>query len=242
VAQPARGSPSRHDTGDADGRDELATLLSDFARVAQNQDDPHSTLAEIVRAAIDVVPGCDEGSISIVQGRQKITSQAASADLPRIVDALQEKYRQGPCLDAAYEHETVRVTDMATETRWPQFAKAALEAGAAGMLSLQLYVEGDDLGALNLFSRHAGAFDDESEHVGLIFAAHSAVAYSAAQRQASAGRKIATSQLIGQAQGILIERHKLTADQAFALLVKASQKQNIKLRDIASVLVRQGQI
>ena len=54
---------------------------------------------------------------------------------------------------------------MAKERRWPGFTAGALAAGAAGMLSLQLFVEGDDLGALNLFSRRAGVFGDESEHI-----------------------------------------------------------------------------
>jgi hypothetical protein len=67
---------------------------------------------------------------------------------------------------------------MATETRWPRFSTAAAQRGALGMMSFQLYVSGDNLGALNLFAREAFAFDDESEHVGLLFAAHAAVAYS----------------------------------------------------------------
>lgn len=217
-----------------------AVLFSAFARTVQQQDDPGSTLVEIVRAAVELVPGCDEGSISVVLGRRRVTSQAPPGDLPRVVDALQEKLGQGPCLDAAYEQETVRVSDMAIEQRWPLFTRGALEAGAAGMLSFQLYVEGDNLGALNLFTRRRNAFDDESEHVGLLFAAHAAVAYSAAQQQASAARVVATRQLIGRAEGILMERHKLTADQAFALLVRASQQGNVKLRDVASRLVHSG--
>ncbi len=177
----------------------------------RQQGDPQRTLVEVVQAALELVPGCDEGSISVVVGRRQVTSQAASGQLPQVVDALQERFG-GSCLDAVYEQETVRVPDMASERRWPRFTQAALEAGAAGMLSFQLYVEGDNLGALNLFSRHAGAFDDESEHVGLLFAAHAAVAYAAAQQQDQLRRRVATRQLIGQAQGILMERHKLTDD------------------------------
>jgi len=145
-------------------------------------------------------------------------------------------------MDAVYEQETVRVADMATEPRWPQFTQRALAAGAAGMLSMQLYVEGDNLGALNLFARKAGAFNDESEHVGLLFAAHAAVAYAGAQQQAKTTRAVATRQLIGQAQGILMERHKLTGDQAFALLVRASQRTNTALRHLAERLVHSGNL
>ena len=222
------------------GQDALAVQFSELARALQQQDDPHSTLVEVVRAAVALIPGATDGSISVVLGRKRVMSEAASGELPRVVDKLQESTGQGPCLDAAYQHETVRVPDMASEQRWPGFAAPALEAGAASMLSVQLYVEGDNLGALNLYARAANAFDEESEHIGLLFASHAAIAYDAARRQSLLSRSVATRQLIGQAQGILMERHKITDDRAFALLVRASQDTNTKLRDIAEQLVRSG--
>ncbi len=235
-----RGQPSSSATGTSDGQDGLAAQLSDFARTVQQQQDPHETLAEIVRAAVELVPGCDEASISVVLGRRRVTSDAASGDLPQIVDDLQERLGEGPCLTSAYEHLTVRVPDMATDDRWPRFTAAAAEAGALGMMALQLYVEGDDLGALNLFSRRSGAFDDESEHIGLMFAAHAAVAYAAAHEHASLSRTVQTRQVIGRAEGILIERHRVTPEQAFAMLVRVSQHRNEKLRAIAERLVATG--
>jgi ANTAR domain/GAF domain len=237
-----RGRPSSQDTGTADGQDELAVQFSRLARTLQQPDDPERTLEGIVQAAVQLIPGVDEASVSAVQGRRRVVSQAPTGELARDVDALQDELGQGPCLDAAYEHQTVRVADMATETRWPRFTERALQAGAAGMLSFQLYVEGDDLGALNLYSRRTGAFDDESEHVGLLFASHAAIAFDAARQQTGLARSVATRQLIGQAQGILMERHKITADRAFALLVQASQHRNHKLRDVADALVRSGQL
>lgn len=238
----AWGQPSSDDRGTRAGQDELATQLSELARSLQQQEDPHDTLVEVVRAAVDLVPGCDEGSISVVLERRQVHSEAASGELPRVVDALQEKLGQGPCLDAAYEHETVRVPDMAGERRWPRFSAAAAAAGALGMMSFQLYVQGDTLGALNLFARRAHAFDDESEHVGLLFAAHAAVAYSAAQEKAGLTRTALTRQLIGQAQGVLMERHKVTPDQAFAMLVRVSQHRGSTLREVAERLVLSGHL
>ncbi len=237
-----RGEASAADTGSADAHDPLALQFSEFARNLEQQPDPGGTLSEVVRAAVELVPGCDEASISVVIGHQKTFSQAASGDLPQAVDELQESLGEGPCLDAAYEQESVRVPDMASETRWPKFTAAALAAGAAGMLSLQLYVEDDNLGALNLYSRTAWAFDDESEHVGLMLAAHAAVAFAAAQKQVKLTRTVATRQLIGMAQGILMERHKLTSDQAFELLIRVSQHGNVKLREVADRLVHTGHL
>ena len=237
-----RGLPSEGALGTYDGQDELALSLAGFARSVQQQRDPESTLAEIVRAAVALIPGCDAGSISVVLGRKDVSSRAASSELAAVVDGLQESTGQGPCLDAAYVHETVRASDLATDGRWPAFAPRAVAAGVAGMISIQLYVEGDDLGALNLFSRTAGALDEESEHIGLMFAAHAAVAYAAAQRVQGLSRTVATRQLVGRAEGILMERHRVTAEQAFEMLVRVSQHRNTKLRDIADRLVRSGRL
>jgi len=109
--------------------DELARRLSDFARRAQSEDDPGLMLDEIVRASVALIPGADEASISVVTGRRDVTSQHPSGDLPAKVDAAQSETGQGPCLDAAYEHETVRVPDMASEDRWPKFAARASALG-----------------------------------------------------------------------------------------------------------------
>lgn len=234
--------PSDQDTGRSDGADRLATLFSSFAREVQQERDPESTLAEIVRAAIVLVPGCDEASVSIICRGRSVVSRAASGELPRVVDALQESTKQGPCLSAVFDQETVRVPDLADEDRWPLFSAGAREAGAAGMLCFQLYVQGDNLGALNLISRVAGAFTDESEHVGRLFAAHAAIALSASQQHDRMVRAVATQQLIGQAQGILMERHKVTDQEAFSMLVRVSQDSNTKLRDIAGRLVSSGEL
>ena len=237
---PDRGRPSPEDGGTLAGHDALAVRLKDLARTLQQPEDLARTLQGIVLAAVQLIPGVDEASVSVVVGRRRVSSQAPSGPLAAAVDALQDELGQGPCLDAAYEHETVRVADLSTEPRWPLFTARALEAGAAGMLCFQLYVAGDDLGALNLYARVPDAFDDESEHVGLLFAAHAAIAFDAVREQAGLSRSVLTRQLIGQAQGILIERHKVTPDQAFVLLVQASQRSNTKLRDLAEALVATG--
>ena len=239
--QSDRGQPSESDTGTWDGMNDVAEALSEFARTAHEQD-PADALAEIVSSAVKLIPGCEAASISLVIGRREVICEAASGDLSRTVDALQVSAGQGPCLDAAYEQSTVRVEDMASETRWPEFSKKAFAAGAGSMLAFQLFVEEENLGALNLFSSVPHAFDDESEHIGLLFAAHAAVAYSAARRQARMDRVMESRLLIGQAEGILMERHKVTAEQAFAILVTASQRRNRKLRDLAADLVRSGTI
>ena len=116
----------------------LATALSDMARDLEHEDDPDAVLDDIVRAAVSMIPGADEASISTVT-RGRIESRAASGELPRRVDAVQHETGQGPCLDALTDHRTVHVPDMAAEDRWPDFASRAAGLGAASMLSFQLY-------------------------------------------------------------------------------------------------------
>jgi hypothetical protein len=156
------------------------------------------------------------------------------------VDAVQTETGKGPCLDAAYEHETVRVNVMGSEDRWPKFGARAAALGAASMLSIQLWVESDNLGALNLYSYTAGSFTDESEHVGLIFASHAAVAFARADKVHHLNVAVARRDLIGPAKGILMDRFKITAEQAFSILVRVSQDRNRKLFEIAEDLAHTG--
>lgn len=220
----------------------LATQLSDLARELQHEHDPDRVLAGIVQAAVQLIPGAADASISVVTGRKKVDSPVASGDLPRRVDALQSTSGQGPCLDAAYEDRIVRVPDLSRETRWPAFSRGAVELGARSMLSIQLFVEGDRLGALNLYGASPNAFDLESEQIGLLVAAHAAVAFADSQKISQLNEALVSRQLIGQAEGILMERYKLTAQQAFLVLSRASTTSNTKLREVAENLTSSGEM
>jgi len=233
--------PSAHHGGIKRERD-LATELAELARSLQHEPDTDAVLSGLVHAALNLIPGAGEGSVSIVTGRRNIGSRAPSSDLPQRIDALQMESGEGPCLEAAYEHRTVRVADMETDQRWPLFAQRAYEAGARGMLSIQLYVQGDDLGALNLFSYKAHAFTDESENVGLLVASHAAVAFAEAEKSWQLTEAVNSRDVIGQAKGILMERHKITGSQAFIVLSLASQRDNLKLWDVADHLVNSGDL
>ena len=237
----AQGEPSMEDRGNADVA-ELAQQFGELARSLEAEDDTETMLDEVVATALQLVPGAQEGSLSMVTGRRQVSAQHASSDLPRQVDALQTETGEGPCLDAVYEQQTVRVPDMRRERRWPQFAERAFRAGAASMLSFQLYVEGDNLGALNLYSREPDAFDDESEQVGLLLSSHAAVAFAGAQKLDHLHRAIDSRDLIGQAKGILMERYSLSADQAFRFLVRVSSTNSRKLYDVAQHLTATRQL
>ncbi len=218
----------------------LSEQLGIFARAMQAESDPDALLAEIVRSAVALIPGTDEGSVSLVTRRRKVTSLHPTSTLPERVDALQAETGQGPCLDALYQEQTVRVPDMAAERRWPDFARRATEEGAASMLSFQLFTNGDNLGALNLFGRQPHGFTEESEQIGLLFASQAAVAFAGARKVENLQIGLQARDLIGQAKGILMERFKLTPEQAFSMLAKVSQHTNRSLRAVAEELTLTG--
>lgn len=221
---------------------DLAVRLSDLARELQQEQDTDALLADIVHAALDLIPHVAEASVSLVMGRRSVQSRAASGELPRRIDALQSASGEGPCVDAAYGQRIVRVPDMSGEDRWPKFAHAAADAGARSMLSFQLFVKGDNMGALNLYGDDVNVFDEESEQVGLLVAAHAAVAFSDTREISQLNQAMGTRDLIGQAKGILMERFRIDSQQAFQILARASSESNMKLRDVADHLASSGEI
>ncbi len=222
--------------GDAASED-LAVALSRIARSLEHEDDVQGTLDAIVGSAVGTVPGAQHASISMVKNRRQVTTVASTSELPRRTDQAQYNAGEGPCLDVLYLRRTVQVPDMATEQRWPGFSRRASELGAGSMLSVQLFVEGDDLGALNLLSESPHAFDDDSEHVALLFASHAAVAIIGAEKEAQFRDALVRRDHIGQAMGIVMERYALSSKRSFAVLARLSQDQNLKLHDLARQIV-----
>ncbi|MHA7145314.1 GAF and ANTAR domain-containing protein [Arthrobacter sp. TmT3-37] len=231
--------------GSSDPADEagaIAQQLSDLARDLQGESNTEQILDDIVQAALRLIPHASEASISLVKARRTVEAHAASSDLPRDVDAVQSETRQGPCIDAAFRETIVRVPHMGEESRWPKFAERAWDLGARSMLSFQLFVDDDNLGALNVYGDDVDVFDEDSEQVGLLVASHASVAFSDARQIEQLNSALVNRDLIGQAKGILMERHKISAQQAFTLISTASANTNSKLIDVVQHLTSSGEL
>ena len=109
--------------------------------------------------------------------------------------------------------------------------------GVRSMICFQLYVEGFNFGSLNLHSTRVRAFGEDAESIGSLFAAHAAIAFSSAREEQQIRAALTTRDVIGQAKGMLMERYKLGAQGAFAMLATLSQESNVKLADIAHQVV-----
>jgi GAF domain-containing protein len=234
------GQPSAQDTGTTVAFDALARRLAEAARSLQRQTSPQQVMDGVVNLAREMVPGADEATITMVRKDRHCYSAAATSALASDFDVLQDETGEGPCLDVIWHQQTVRVNDLASDPRWPVLGPRAAERGVRSMLCLQLFVHRDTLGALDLLGRATSAFTDESEHVGLLLASHAAIAAADAHHLENVNSALVNRDVIGQAKGILMERFKITSDQAFAVLAKVSQDTNRKVSAVAEDLARTG--
>ncbi|MBM9465663.1 GAF and ANTAR domain-containing protein [Nakamurella leprariae] len=229
------------DSHGEDPRQSLAEQLSEVARSLQAEPDLHRTLQGIVDSAVANVDNAQYAGITTVKGRDMATP-AFTDELVEQVDRVQYETGQGPCLDAIRTNATLRSENLRHDERWPEFGAKAADLGVRSMLSVQLYVDEHDLGALNLYSWQVGAFGDDDEQVGLLLASPAAIAMvGGAEQQDNLRTALVNRDMIGQAKGILMERHKITASHAFELLRQVSQDTNRKLHEIARRLTETGE-
>jgi putative methionine-R-sulfoxide reductase with GAF domain len=219
----------------------FARNLGDLARRMQADHEPASLLQQIVEAAVTAVPGTAYAGITLLESGD-LSTPAKTDELVAQIDKIQYELGEGPCVQSSRKHETVRSDDMRVEQRWPQFAAHCVAAGVFSMVSVQLFVESESFGALNLYATETFAFDNDGESIALLLAAHAAVAMAALRNKTNFDVALASRDLIGQAKGILMERFKINANDAFGLLILASQHANRKLRDVAGELVSTGEL
>lgn len=216
---------------------ELAQTLAEVARTLVDEDDVEATLRRICQLAVKTVESCRAAGLSIVEDG-RITSRSTTDDLPRVVDEIQSRTGEGPCIDAIVEHEVFVTGSLATEKRWPRFAPQAHErTGVQSILGVRLFTTEKTMGALNLYSEDADAFDEHDVAVASVFAAHAAVALANARREEDLENKAATRDVIGMAKGIIMGRQHVSDEEAFEILRRASQRMNLKLREVAVRLV-----
>jgi hypothetical protein len=240
VTQPGRRAETSEGERPSPG---LARELTELARQLHAEHDPHALLEKIVHAAIAEIDGAELAGVTLRDKRRDVVETPVCSDgLVRRIDEIQYETAQGPCLQAYFERQTVRSDDLATDPRWPEFSRQAVNAGVASMLAFELFTDHKELGALNLYARRPNAFDEHDEETGLLLASHASIALSTVRSEAGLRQAIDSRDLIGQAKGILMERYKIGSQQAFEMLVVASQRGHRKLREVADHLAATGEL
>jgi GAF domain-containing protein len=212
------------------------------------------TLHRVSELACAAVSSADMVGISmLVEGRPH--TAVFTDDTAQEIDAAQYETGVGPCLDAFRHRQVFRIDDMEKDQQWPPFSEAAAAQGIQSSLSVPLLARHEGVGALNFYSRSTAGFSDDDVQIGLQFATQAAIVLANSQAYWDArhlGEDMAEAMksraTIEQAKGILMGVQRCSADEAFQILVRASQRENRKLREIAEEIVaraasgRSGQI
>jgi GAF domain-containing protein len=226
--------------------EELLRELSQVALVGRTLSD---VLSDVTRIAARGIPGAEATSITLLRGEKAFTA-AHHGEMALIADELQYAKGYGPCMDAGRGGVLLRIDDMRTEQRWPDYVAHVVEkAGALSSLSVPLPYQGSSIGALNNYSTKVAAFaTPESLRAGLQVAEVIAVAVANADahwqlNEQNRNMRLAMESraVIEQAKGVLMAQKHVDAEQAFEILRAASQRYNRKLRDIASGIVESTQ-
>lgn len=200
--------------------------------------DLEATLAQIVVAAVETVPGADAGGISMTENGHVGSRVPTSPDVGKL-DELQSQLAEGPCITAILDpppNGVVHAADLTASPdteQWPNFAPQAVTHDYRSIISTQLTTDGRMRAALNLYSHGSNVFDDSARTLAALFGVQAALLLYGVEHAAEMERALGTRDVIGQAKGILMERFDVDDDRAFQILVRSSQETNVKLVDVA---------
>lgn len=199
------------------------------------------TLPALTRAAVSTLPGVDEASITIRHEDGSMASYAMTADFLDALDAVQYSEHEGPCYDGAVNNAFTVCGDLLHDPRYPNYGPRAAEAGIRSQAGVRIFESKKATGALNLYSRSAGAMADIA-FLAELFSEHARTAITYAREIDDLHEAVVSRQLIGQAVGMLMARYQLSDDRAFAFLARVSQDRNVKLRQVAEEIINATQV
>lgn len=212
------------------------SVFAEIALVLEEASSYEQTVEHVVMLAQEYL-ACDFASVTLRRGHGRLETVAATHPDVEKADAMQYEFGEGPCYDAAKAEGDFLALDISCDDRWPRWGPEAAKLGLNSLLGLRLQTRSDTFGALNLYHRQPHAYDDEDVALARIFAAHASVALAASSNDANLRRAVDSRHIIGQAQGVLMERFGLDDTRAFGVLRRLSQDSNIKLRDVAKQIV-----
>lgn len=229
-----------------DDRADPANAPARIAEVARRIYERRSTgggvVAELAEHAAAELPGVDYANVTVTAGQFGIETSSATHPNATLLDDIQRRHREGPCLSSAAERRIIHVKDLERETRWPLFCEEALKSTPVrSIMGFQLFTTGKSIGALNVFAERPDAFDEQTRQLGSLFAAYAALVWDAAQRESQFQEALASRDVIGQAKGMIMERYAMNADRAFDMLRQLSHDTNVPLAEVAAKIVDAAQ-
>jgi GAF domain-containing protein len=201
------------------------------------------TLDRVATLAVEAIEAAEFCGLTMLLDGEIGTGVFTDPEAPEI-DKAQYESGSGPCLDSFRTGEILRIESTADDGPWPEFRRACLQHGIMSTASFPMLIDDVRHGALNMYSRQESAFGSAEVVAGRHFAAQAGVViayarsyWNALELSRNLQAAMAHRAEIEQAKGVIIGTTGATADEAFDVLVKQSQHENRKVRDIAAELV-----
>jgi GAF domain-containing protein len=213
------------------------TLVADY--------DVVELLDRLVQTSVDLL-GVTAAGLLLIDQKGGLAVVASSSEEMRLLEIFQLQQNEGPCLDCIRQGMAVTDDDLTSAAaRWPVFVPAALAAGFRAVLAVPLRLRDQTIGGLNLFLGEDGRIEAADRRIAQALADVATI--GVLQQRSSHRSSLLAEQLqtalnsriaIEQAKGVLVERHGLTFEAAFAVLRRWSRDHNQKLSDVAAAVVR----
>jgi GAF domain-containing protein len=191
---------------------ELAGMLHEVTVLLLDAVDLQDGLERLAAFTARSLPGILRCSVTLIGDGIPMTLAASSAR-GRELDDVQYATGQGPGLDATRTRTVVICQDLGLDERWPALAACAATLGVRAVASVPLDVQRHSVGSLNLFVPAADGIDP---HLLLT-----------------------TMALAGQAELLLAEVHRRTAQAAVTADLMASLQAGATVDHAVGVIVAQ---
>ncbi len=221
----------------------LAASFAGLSALPVPDEDRQRMLRRMSTLVQSAVPGASWVSITL---GPPVAPQRLGADSREALefDGLQVRAEEGPCWEAHRTASIVITQEVAADPRWPSLRRLAHESAVRSVLAIPVIEAGETTGVLNVYSREPGAFGAANRRIGeLAAAAVTGVLQHVAEREAlrelaaNLERALTSRAVIDQAKGVIMAKLGVDAEDAFARLVTLSSRLNVKLRDLARLVV-----
>jgi GAF domain-containing protein len=205
-------------------------------------------VGEVVHAAVDLFQVTGSG-LMIVDEQQSLHYVAASNTTSKIMEQVQSRAGEGPCVSAFVHNRLIHTDDLRTDRRWPLIREAFVRHGIVAVLGVPVRLGGVPVGSLDIFLDRPHSWTDTEaaalerygdlveSSLGAALAAHRA-GELADQLQYALDYRI----VIERAIGFLMSQRATNAEQAFNELRATARSQRRKVAEVAQYLLDTGSL
>ncbi|MDI2036044.1 GAF domain-containing protein [Paenarthrobacter nitroguajacolicus] len=224
--------------------DELSGAIGRILGLLLTEEKVDHAVQSLSQAIKDSVPGAIGAGVSIFDPQGRATSTGSTDGIVEESDQLQYELGQGPCLTAWASEEPVLVEDAHTESRWPEWTAAVVALPVRSVVSAPLIASGHSIGAIKVYASRPSVFDSGTVSLMELFASPAATLLSHIQssetpQRISEGLQTALygRDLVNRACGVLMERHKITHEEALQRLLLQSRNTGTALQQVSEELI-----